>query len=323
MRQLAKQIFNKSGVLHLCRRRNRRAIRILLYHRFPAPWRENLERHCAHLASKYTILSMTALEQSIRERRQVPDNAVVFTVDDGYRDFYQVAYPIFRKYNIPVLFYLTTGYMDRECWLWGDRLRYCFRNTPHQTFRAVGMEFSKNQQAAGLERLREMAKAAPDAERRRIVAEFESASGIQVPERITADYEPCTRDEIREMARGGIEFGAHTLTHPILSKLPDAATVEREILGSKARLEAELGQPVTHFAYPNGRWQDVNQAALATARRHFTTATMALEGLNSPETDIHALLRLPFDPDHPIDAFERRLAGFRVAQSTAPPGWPA
>jgi peptidoglycan/xylan/chitin deacetylase (PgdA/CDA1 family) len=59
-----------------------------------------------------------------------------------------------------------------------------------------------------------------------------------------------TWKEVREMYREGMEFGAHTVTHPLLPSIPlDEA--REEIAGSKAELEARLHAPIRHFAYPN------------------------------------------------------------------------
>lgn len=59
--------------------------------------------------------------------------------------------------------------------------------------------------------------------------------------------------EIREMQRWGFSFGAHTLTHPDLTRLRPTDQ-EKEILGSKAVIENRLGVPVASFAYPFGRY---------------------------------------------------------------------
>lgn len=59
--------------------------------------------------------------------------------------------------------------------------------------------------------------------------------------------------EIEEMARGGIEFGSHSLTHPRLTAL-DPRQAAREIGESRLRLEEALGRPCPSFAYPYGDW---------------------------------------------------------------------
>jgi peptidoglycan/xylan/chitin deacetylase (PgdA/CDA1 family) len=59
-----------------------------------------------------------------------------------------------------------------------------------------------------------------------------------------------TWKEVREMHRGGMEFGAHTVTHPLLPGIP-IAEAEEEIAASKGDLEAHLHTAIRHFSYPN------------------------------------------------------------------------
>ena len=55
----------------------------------------------------------------------------------------------------------------------------------------------------------------------------------------------------REMQAAGHRIGAHTMTHPILARLPRAQQRE-EIAGSAERIEAELGERPRWLAYPVG-----------------------------------------------------------------------
>lgn len=59
--------------------------------------------------------------------------------------------------------------------------------------------------------------------------------------------------EMREMRDLGVDFGAHTESHPDLRRL-GAEDVEAEMRRSKQRLEDELAAPVRWFAYPFGRF---------------------------------------------------------------------
>jgi peptidoglycan/xylan/chitin deacetylase (PgdA/CDA1 family) len=57
--------------------------------------------------------------------------------------------------------------------------------------------------------------------------------------------------EIREVAAAGVAVGAHTLSHPMLSKMSDSAAY-RELSDSRSKLEIVLGRPVLSVAYPFG-----------------------------------------------------------------------
>jgi peptidoglycan/xylan/chitin deacetylase (PgdA/CDA1 family) len=60
-------------------------------------------------------------------------------------------------------------------------------------------------------------------------------------------------EQARLAQAAGISFGSHAATHPVLTDL-SLADVTREAARSRAILTRELGQPVTSFAYPHGRW---------------------------------------------------------------------
>jgi peptidoglycan/xylan/chitin deacetylase (PgdA/CDA1 family) len=94
--------------------------------------------------------------------------------------------------------------------------------------------------------------------------------------------------QIREMHRGGIAFGAHTLTHPDLTRLP-SDQVEAEVCRSKAIIEDTLSAPVACFAYPYGRY---DQRGREIIRQHFVCACTDELGFMTPESDLYALERV-------------------------------
>jgi peptidoglycan/xylan/chitin deacetylase (PgdA/CDA1 family) len=74
-------------------------------------------------------------------------------------------------------------------------------------------------------------------------------------------------DEAAEMARNGISFGSHSLTHAILTH-ESAADVERELRGSLDELQERRVNCVPVFCYPNGNYstQIVDQVKAAGYR---------------------------------------------------------
>jgi peptidoglycan/xylan/chitin deacetylase (PgdA/CDA1 family) len=94
--------------------------------------------------------------------------------------------------------------------------------------------------------------------------------------------------EIWEMQRSGIDFGAHTLTHPDLTRLP-LDRVESEVYNGKRIIEEALGTPVLCFAYPYGYY---NQHVRRIVRQHFSCACSDHLGLMSHDSDPYALERV-------------------------------
>lgn len=74
--------------------------------------------------------------------------------------------------------------------------------------------------------------------------------------------------EAAELSEAGWEIGSHTVSHPDLSRL-DQAAVERELGDSKTELEQRLQRPVRSLAYPYGR---LNRRVRDAAARHYEYA---------------------------------------------------
>lgn len=107
-------------------------------------------------------------------------------------------------------------------------------------------------------------------------------------------YRLMTVEQIRQWAAEGIEFGAHSRTHPDLRALRGSKLAE-EIGGSRQDLEQILGFPVSSFAYPYGHY---DEAVRDCVREYFELAFTAKGGLNNLQTDPYLLRRtvaLPAD----------------------------
>jgi peptidoglycan/xylan/chitin deacetylase (PgdA/CDA1 family) len=110
-----------------------------------------------------------------------------------------------------------------------------------------------------------------------------AAEAIAHPQRLAT----MNWDELRELARRGVEIGSHTVTHPHLTRLSDAE-IERELADSRAEIEDELGRPCMLLAYPYGE-HDARVQAIAR-RCNYEAAFALWEG--SEPTDRYALPRV-------------------------------
>ena len=68
-------------------------------------------------SSGYSFISLDRLYEILEKGENVRKN-IVFTLDDGYKDNYSIAYPIFKKYDIPFTIYVTTSFPERSAILW-------------------------------------------------------------------------------------------------------------------------------------------------------------------------------------------------------------
>jgi peptidoglycan/xylan/chitin deacetylase (PgdA/CDA1 family) len=106
--------------------------------------------------------------------------------------------------------------------------------------------------------------------------------------RLFAGCERLSASQVREMSDYGIVFGAHTVSHPDLTRLP-ADRVETEMRESKEKIEQMLGQAVLSFAYPFGA---SNRLTRELARRYFDCACTDNLGIVGAKSDPWALERV-------------------------------
>jgi hypothetical protein len=114
---------------------------------------------------------------------------------------------------------------------------------------------------------------------------------LRVPVLLNLPTTMLAWDEIRQMSKQGVCFGAHTVTHPVLATLP-VERLREEILGSKTIVENRLQLPVRHFAYPFGKKTDFGSDAKQVVQAAgFETAVTTISGVNDPAQDRFELKR--------------------------------
>jgi peptidoglycan/xylan/chitin deacetylase (PgdA/CDA1 family) len=107
------------------------------------------------------------------------------------------------------------------------------------------------------------------------------------------------------MSQNGIQFGAHSRTHPNLVEL-STEQMREEIAGSKTDLENVLQQPIVAFAYPFGEWNDLVQSV--TRESGFQSGFSALSGLNINAAPPFALHRIEIQGTFSLPRFFLALA---------------
>jgi len=95
-------------------------------------------------------------------------------------------------------------------------------------------------------------------------------------------------NEIKELHRHGIEFGAHSLTHPDLTEIP-LEEVRRELSESKTVIENKLGSAVEMFAYPYGKF---NTDVKRLTEQNYAAACSTNLGKVQERSDFYSLERV-------------------------------
>lgn len=256
------------GGYALARRLCRKQPRILMYHRFSNPPVKNwtspafFEEQVKHIRKHYRPFTLAGLLQYADRHGQMPENAVVITVDDGYRDFYEYAFPILRKHGVPATLFATTGFVDKRLWLWPDKLTWLLNNARQVTIDVTfgSTALTTDRTCEGLfeqywQPLIAHGLSIPDSEKHIFIGSLANALGLKIPDVIPEEFAPISWAQLRELEANGIEVGGHTVTHPTLGQVTEAQARE-EIFGCRDELVEQLGAKPRTFCYPNGQPSD-------------------------------------------------------------------
>jgi len=207
-----------------------------------------LARHFEVTTLEHTAAAIAAGERSAR-----PPAAITF--DDGYRDNYEVAFPILMRKGLPAAFFLITDLVDQARSPLHDRVYHGL----HGLLAAAGEPQSAT---CAYVVTRVLLHAATPAALDRLCDDLEGA----------APAGPMTWEMARQMRQAGMEIGSHGATHRLLSRA-SPATARQELERSKAALERELEEPTRLFSYPDGDFDPDVVAAVSAAGYDFAVTT--------------------------------------------------
>lgn len=247
------------------------------------------------ISSVYNILPLDEAVSNLHSDT-LPCRTACISFDDGYLDNYTNALPVLKKYKVPATVFIASRFMQGET-MWNDRIIEAVKKFDGKfTLPALGVNgsdcsLSENKRHI-VSVLIDKIKYFSPTERLDAVSEIETLTKFKQKTRMM-----MCEEEIRELRKSGILIGAHTQTHPILTSLDDAES-GREIGGSKSDIEAVLGETVTSFAYPNGRYgRDYNERhALIVKEAGFEFAVSTNHGIVKKKDSLYELPRFtPWD----------------------------
>jgi peptidoglycan/xylan/chitin deacetylase (PgdA/CDA1 family) len=180
---------------------------------------------------------------------------VALTFDDGYRDNVEHALPILTRHGCPWAIFVATDYASGTGQLWWLELEEVLRRLDRIHIEVDGERrevraSSPDEKARAFQSVYWELRKGPEERLREVIAGWCSEAGLVSSDLVRS---LCLGwNEIRSLSQQpGVTIGAHTLSHPMLAK-HDEPSARHEMLESRRRIEAELGMPVQHFAYPVG-----------------------------------------------------------------------
>ncbi len=298
--------------------RSENSLTVLMYHRvidhgdplFRGIDVEQFETQMAYISRHWNPVSEQQILDFYCQGISLPKGAVFVTFDDGYKDAYTLALPILKKYRIPAILFVSSDPVIKGEPLWTDELALLFKHTRQDTLTTLCGDVSLSYdlcdtdlKVIALFDLKKHLKQVPDQQRKLVLDDVREKLGA-VPEALRRGL-LVNEAQMCELVENGVALGAHTKTHPILSKVSDSQA-EQEIFESRDYL-LNLGYPQNSFCYPNGERQDYNDMTLSlVSKAGYSLAFTTIEGGNDAATNPLELKRLHVS-GIPIQAFKYKL----------------
>jgi peptidoglycan/xylan/chitin deacetylase (PgdA/CDA1 family) len=244
----------------------------------------DFKRQMEWLAAHHPIVPLTEIAKTVSKDGSGKPQAIAISFDDGYRLTFDCVSSILMEMKIPATFFISTGHLEHGELLWFSYLKaICFLDG-YQAIMVGRREYpllSLAQRKKAWEDLRKKA-----IESRDPVRFCESLACTYPPNKQAVDiYGGMTENQIKQAGNmDQVEIGAHTVTHPILSRLPIDGR-RNEIQQSKQTLSELAGKPIRYFAYPGG---DYDQETVDLVKEAGFEAAFAVipQGKYDPQFEI-------------------------------------
>lgn len=316
---LAHKVWDSSGA-------GSRSLHILAYHRVldddhaTFPFDEAVISATTHIFRQqmefvrrnFNVISFKQLASLEREKREWPERALIITFDDGYSDNYSNAFPILREMGLSATIFPAVAHINETKLFWWDFIAYCFKRTPLSSvtlplFDSETLSLADHSaRRKTIDRVLDWIKEVPESTKREFTSTLADNLEVRLPENLAAGMH-MTWDEAREMLASGIEFGSHTMTHPILSNVHPAQLAE-EVSESKRIMEQELRSEVLAFSYPVGGRTSFNEVVKKEVKKcGFRYAVSYREGVAKKGCDPFALPRIHIETSHSLNLFRANL----------------
>ena len=203
------------------------------------------------LAEHFNVIPLTEAIKYLQSGK-LPTRAACITFDDGYADNAVIALPILKQWGLTATFFVTTGFLDGGI-MWNDAIIEIVRKVPGTILdlRKIGLNRHvirsiEDRYETALSLISMLKYTAQEARNDQLRA-IGDITGIKMPR-----GQMMNNTHVRELRNAGMDVGAHTVSHPILTALDDKQA-RREIAEGKEHLSEIIREPVRLFAYPNGK----------------------------------------------------------------------
>ena len=210
-----------------------------------------LDQQIKLLKQKYDIISFKDVPARLKQKNK--RKFIVFTMDDGYKDNYTKALPVFKNNNVPYTIFVATDFPDKKAVLWWYELEDLLLNNKSVTL-SNGISYPSsnyNEQCDSFLKIREEILKLNQLNLENELNQLFSNYNINWTKK--CDELCLSWNEIKELQKEPlVSIGGHTQHHYNLKELNTEDDVKDEVLAGVLRLQEMTEFVPDVFAYPFG-----------------------------------------------------------------------
>lgn len=216
----------------------------------------------------YTLVHVDDLAELLADPADTRRFAA-FALDDGCRDNFDYAWPVFKRHNAPFTIFVTPGFAERSRTMWWLTVEELLRRRDSIAFDfGSGIETlptaTNQEKFVAFDRFANLLLTIDEDRAVAAIDDYARANGFEPMDIV--GRETMDVATLRELARDPLaRYGAHTLTHPNLARV-DPDRLARELTGSADKIEDYVGKRPRALAYPYGMKQVVGPREAEAAR---------------------------------------------------------
>lgn len=254
-------------------------LRVLAYHDVPDS--DLFEIQLQLLKKEYDIITYNQLYDCFFKATSLPKKPLLITFDDGDISFYENAFPLLKKYNIPAVLFVITELIDSDKPFWWNEIEYYL---------------GKEKGNAKVWQLKDV----NERERLDFLNEMRSDKTIKA-----FSQRQLNTTALKEMQQNGIEISNHSHSHPMFNQC-DRNELTNEMQLSVRYLK-ENQFDTSAFAYPNGNYSDLAEEVLT--ENGIEIAFLFDHKVNAEKINPLRVSRIRVNASTALDEFKSKVSG--------------
>lgn len=258
----------------------RRRIRVLAYHTVPD--QALFEQQIKYLQTKYNLITLEDFRKHLFDSKDLPENSVLITFDDGDYSVFEKGLPVLRKYDVPSVLFIIGGLIDSSDSFWWRKVE--------KNFTDEGKSFSEARSKV------------------RYLKQISNSERINYLSNLKEiEVKQLSSEELVQLRNSKMFIANHTFSHPMINKCTEREVREELRLVKQKFNNWGLSEGYPIFAYPNGNWDLKSEKILK--EEGVKMAFLFDHKINRAKIDPLRISRITVDAHLEMNEFRAKLSG--------------